>query len=111
MGCSKELRKNPWNLIQFVLAEGRELWGPSALGAEILKKIFLPSAVPEREGTRMPKSFLHAGLLGASLSIAVLPAHGNDDKLTIYTYDSFASEWGPGPVVERAFEATCFVCA
>ena len=26
---------------------------------------------------------------------------------TIYTYDSFASEWGPGPVIEKAFEAQC----
>lgn len=27
--------------------------------------------------------------------------------LTVYTYDSFASEWGPGPKVEKAFEARC----
>ncbi len=27
--------------------------------------------------------------------------------LTVYTYDSFVSEWGPGPVVEKAFEETC----
>lgn len=27
--------------------------------------------------------------------------------LTIYTYDSFVSEWGPGPAVEAAFEETC----
>ncbi len=27
--------------------------------------------------------------------------------LTIYTYDSFASEWGPGPALEQAFEADC----
>lgn len=27
--------------------------------------------------------------------------------LTIYTYDSFASEWGPGPAIEKNFEATC----
>jgi len=27
--------------------------------------------------------------------------------LTVYTYDSFVSEWGPGPVVEAAFEAEC----
>ncbi|WP_136485116.1 thiamine ABC transporter substrate binding subunit [Vibrio sp. H11] len=27
--------------------------------------------------------------------------------LTVYTYDSFASEWGPGPAVEQAFEARC----
>ncbi len=28
-------------------------------------------------------------------------------KLTIYTYESFVSEWGPGPKIEAAFEATC----
>ncbi|MEM8787449.1 MAG: thiamine ABC transporter substrate binding subunit [Pseudomonadota bacterium] len=27
--------------------------------------------------------------------------------LTVYTYDSFVTEWGPGPAVEAAFEATC----
>ena len=29
------------------------------------------------------------------------------EKLTIYTYDSFTAEWGPGPQVEKAFEAEC----
>ncbi|MEQ9257478.1 MAG: thiamine ABC transporter substrate binding subunit [Roseovarius sp.] len=28
-------------------------------------------------------------------------------ELTVYTYDSFVAEWGPGPLVEKAFEATC----
>jgi thiamine transport system substrate-binding protein len=27
--------------------------------------------------------------------------------LVIYTYDSFTSEWGPGPLVKAAFEAQC----
>ncbi|RNM23391.1 thiamine ABC transporter substrate binding subunit [Dickeya undicola] len=27
--------------------------------------------------------------------------------LTVYTYDSFASEWGPGPAVKTAFENAC----
>ena len=27
--------------------------------------------------------------------------------LTVLTYDSFASEWGPGPAIEAGFEATC----
>ncbi len=26
------------------------------------------------------------------------------EKLTIYTYDSFVSEWGPGPIIEKTFE-------
>ncbi|MCL9646941.1 thiamine ABC transporter substrate binding subunit [Pantoea eucrina] len=27
--------------------------------------------------------------------------------LTVYTYDSFAAEWGPGPAVKKAFKAEC----
>ncbi len=27
--------------------------------------------------------------------------------LTVYTYDSFASEWGPGPSIEKSFEEHC----
>ena len=26
------------------------------------------------------------------------------EKLTVYTYDSFVSEWGPGPIIEEKFE-------
>lgn len=29
------------------------------------------------------------------------------DKLTVYTYESFTAEWGPGPQVEKAFESQC----
>lgn len=32
-------------------------------------------------------------------------AHAAD--LTVYTYDSFVSEWGPGPQLEAAFEEFC----
>ncbi|WGW00656.1 thiamine ABC transporter substrate binding subunit [Vibrio sp. YMD68] len=41
-----------------------------------------------------------------SLSVAPLSLHAAD-TLTVYTYDSFAADWGPGPVVEKAFEAQC----
>ncbi|ATF94168.1 Thiamine-binding periplasmic protein precursor [Cedecea neteri] len=27
--------------------------------------------------------------------------------LTVYTYDSFAADWGPGPAVKKTFEADC----
>ena len=27
--------------------------------------------------------------------------------LTVYTYDSFVSDWGPGPAISEAFEAEC----
>ncbi|MGF1768232.1 thiamine ABC transporter substrate binding subunit [Enterovibrio makurazakiensis] len=29
------------------------------------------------------------------------------NTLTVYTYDSFAADWGPGPAVKKAFEAQC----
>jgi len=29
------------------------------------------------------------------------------DTLTVYTYQSFISEWGPGPTIEEKFEAQC----
>lgn len=41
------------------------------------------------------------GLLWAMPAVADMPT------LTIYTYSSFTSEWGPGPAVATAFEATC----
>ena len=40
-------------------------------------------------------------ILGAGTAPAQTP------ELTIYTYDSFVTEWGPGPAVEEAFEETC----
>lgn len=41
-------------------------------------------------------------LLSASLASSVL---AND--LTVYTYSSFTSEWGPGPQIKAAFEEQC----
>jgi thiamine transport system substrate-binding protein len=46
-------------------------------------------------------------LLAAGLLTIAMPALADTPVLTVLTYDSFASEWGPGPVVEKAFEATC----
>lgn len=41
-----------------------------------------------------------------ALGLSVLPAAAKD-KLTVYTYESFTAEWGPGPLVKKAFEADC----
>ncbi|MBA3447657.1 MAG: thiamine ABC transporter substrate binding subunit [Pseudaminobacter sp.] len=41
-----------------------------------------------------------------AISLAAIPALAAE-KLTIYTYESFTAEWGPGPQVEKAFEAEC----
>jgi thiamine transport system substrate-binding protein len=46
-------------------------------------------------------------LLAAGLTTIAIPALAETPVLTVLTYDSFFSEWGPGPVVEKAFEATC----
>ena len=45
-------------------------------------------------------------LLTLSAAIVAMPVAAQE-KLTIYTYDSFTAEWGPGPQVEKAFEAEC----
>jgi len=37
-------------------------------------------------------------------------AKADDEKLVIYTYESFTSEWGPGPAIKKAFEADCGGC-
>jgi len=37
-------------------------------------------------------------------SILFLSHYVKAEKLTVYTYDSFVSEWGPGPLIEKAFE-------
>lgn len=41
------------------------------------------------------------GLLPAPLAAQGKPV------LTVYTYSSFTSDWGPGPAVKKAFEAEC----
>ncbi|GMQ45341.1 thiamine ABC transporter substrate binding subunit [Vibrio sp. 10N] len=35
------------------------------------------------------------------------PLMASAQSLTVYTYSSFASDWGPGPAIEKAFEAQC----
>ncbi len=46
-----------------------------------------------------------AGALVAGIAVPVAAA--NQPTLTVYTYSSFVSDWGPGPAVEQAFEAEC----
>ena len=43
------------------------------------------------------------------LTLFLLPALAVAEKkvLTVYTYESFTAEWGPGPKVKQAFEKTC----
>ena len=47
-------------------------------------------------------SFITAvGLTASAVSADEKP------ELVVYTYDSFASEWGPGPQIKAEFEKTC----
>lgn len=54
---------------------------------------------------RFPK--FAAGLLLASALAAPNVSQAQTPELRVLTYDSFVSEWGPGPAIEAAFEATC----
>lgn len=45
--------------------------------------------------------------LAAAIITLGLPAAAETPVLTVLTYDSFASEWGPGPAIETGFETEC----
>ncbi|MFN7089732.1 MAG: thiamine ABC transporter substrate binding subunit [Allorhizobium sp.] len=47
------------------------------------------------------------GGVAAAMIGFVSPTLAADKTLTVYTYESFVSEWGPGPKVKEAFEQTC----
>ncbi len=49
-----------------------------------------------------PVKSLLSGAATLALATSALAA-----DLTVYTYDSFVSEWGPGPQLEKAFEQQC----
>jgi thiamine transport system substrate-binding protein len=46
-------------------------------------------------------------IIAAGLTLLSGAALAQAPVLTVYTYDSFASDWGPGPAVELAFEEIC----
>ncbi|MCE6961128.1 thiamine ABC transporter substrate binding subunit [Cereibacter sphaeroides] len=46
-------------------------------------------------------------VLAAGFVLTATLAAAETPVLTVLTYDSFTSEWGPGPAVETAFEAVC----
>ena len=43
----------------------------------------------------------------AAAATTALPAFAQEKTLTVYTYESFVSDWGPGPKVKEEFEKTC----
>jgi thiamine transport system substrate-binding protein len=46
-------------------------------------------------------------IIATGLSMIAGAAVAQTPVLTVYTYDSFVSDWGPGPQIETAFEAEC----
>jgi thiamine transport system substrate-binding protein len=42
-----------------------------------------------------------------SFGVTFSPLMFAKDTLNVYTYDSFASDWGPGPKIKANFEKTC----
>lgn len=56
----------------------------------------------------MDSAFLRQSLIAVAVStIASQTMAAEKPTLTVYTYDSFVSEWGPGPQLKTAFEANC----
>jgi len=49
----------------------------------------------------MRSAIFATALISASSALSASPT------LNVYTYDSFVSEWGPGPQLKSAFEAEC----
>jgi len=59
---------------------------------------------------RYPAPMFAAPVLAAPVLAAALfvgAAQAETPTLTVYTYDSFVTDYGPGPVIEKAFEAEC----
>lgn len=58
---------------------------------------------PSQLERNMKTSILALGLA----TVATMATAQDKPVLTVLTYDSFTAEWGPGPAVEQAFEASC----
>ncbi len=56
---------------------------------------------------RTMETIMKTTLLAAGLTVVATCAMAEKPVLTVLTYDSFVSEWGPGPLIEKEFEAVC----
>jgi thiamine transport system substrate-binding protein len=95
-GCLSGLRgvsANPMNLIRIMPAEGQGQGG--------CNRPSTPSSRATREDISM--RFLLAALAVVLFTVTAQAK----ETLRVLTYDSFISEWGPGPAVKKAFEAEC----
>lgn len=53
------------------------------------------------------RSFSHFALAAVICATASPTIAQDKPVLDVYTYDSFAAEWGPGPALKAGFEKTC----
>jgi thiamine transport system substrate-binding protein len=54
------------------------------------------------------EALMRRSILMLAVALAAISSVASaKSTLTIYTYESFTSEWGPGPKVKAAFEKTC----
>ncbi|MEM7172890.1 MAG: thiamine ABC transporter substrate binding subunit [Pseudomonadota bacterium] len=69
----------------------------------------LYSILYKRTGVKCILSGLSALSVATLLSLSgpVLASEADKKELTIYTYDSFVADWGPGPAIKENFEAQC----
>lgn len=74
-----------------------------------VKRLENPSVKQSRPSSAPTFSaILVSGLVaGITLLFSNSAVVASDKTLTVYTYESFTSEWGPGPIVKKAFEAQC----
>ena len=93
LAAERSYGSNPLNLIRIMPAEG--------LRAEPGMPL-VPCLHPKLIGGSMLKiiSTIIASVIFASVAQA-------KETLTIYTYESFITEWGPGGKIKEAFEKTC----
>ncbi len=56
---------------------------------------------------KIPSALIAIACLSPGLS---LHAQAAERELNVYTYDSFVAEWGPGPIIKKAFEEQCGDC-
>lgn len=57
--------------------------------------------------SKLQRHYLALFIACFALLVGTSNVMAEDKTLTVYTYESFTSEWGPGPVVKKAFETQC----
>jgi thiamine transport system substrate-binding protein len=63
-----------------------------------------PISIPARRKMESDMRPIHLAL---AISAMASTAYAETPVLKVLTYDSFTTEWGPGPAIEAGFEATC----